>query len=397
MRSPIRRAGAYTLLAAIVAVGFAAAILGGPFRAVERSDYMTYQTAAIIVRNGDGDCLYTVECQAAAQLALIGEEPSFTAGALPFNSPPWLAGLLVPLAGLSLATAFAIFTFLSLLLLGWGAYRLAWGGPATRLLVAALVLSAWPTVMAAIRGQSSLAVAGLLALSVAAGTTQLGSGAAAGLSAIKPTLFPLWLAWLAVAGRWRALLVAALTIAALVLLANLVASPGAVLDYPGYLFGSVADSNAAGVHVEQMMNWRGAASRLGIDGIATTAVGTLVTLGILGAAWWWARSSPRAPAIGAASALAATPLVITHANQHEAILVALSVVIAVGAFEELRPTLVRAAIGAHSFLWLGAILPAELGGWALFVVALGWLVVLAVLARREAARYPRQVAVQTGT
>jgi hypothetical protein len=170
-----------------------------------------------------------------------------------------------------------------------------------------------------------------------------------------------------------------------------------VLDYPGYLLGSVADSNAAGVHVEQMMNWRGVAARLGIDGIATTAVGALVTLGILGAAWWWARSSPRASAIGAASALAATPLVITHANQHEAILVALSVVIAVGAFEELRPTLARAAIGAHSFLWLGAILPAELGGWALFAVALGWLVVLALLARREAARYPRQVPVQTGT
>jgi alpha-1,2-mannosyltransferase len=295
----------------------------------------------------------------------------------------------VPLAGLPLPTAFAVFTLLSLVLLGWGAYRAAWGGPATRMLAAVLLISAWPTVMAAVRGQSTIAVAGLLALSASA----LGSGAApagptragigAGLSALKPTLSPLWLAWLAVTRRWRALLLAALVIAALVLLAALVVSPRAVFDYPGYLFGSVADASAIGVHPEQMMNWRGVAARLGLDGVVVSGAGTLLTLGLLGAAWWWSRCSPRSGAIGAAAALAATPLVISHANQHEAILVGLAVLLTIGAFEELRPALVRAAIGLHSVLWLGPVFPGEASGWALFGAALGWLVLLVMLARSE--------------
>ena len=39
-------AGAYALLATVAALVFAGAILSGPYRAVERSDYMTYHVAA---------------------------------------------------------------------------------------------------------------------------------------------------------------------------------------------------------------------------------------------------------------------------------------------------------------------------------------------------------------
>ena len=120
-----RLVGAYTLVAAMTAVVFGGAILLGPYRAVERSDYMTYHAAARIVLNGDGSCLYDARCQADAQRELIGEEPSFAGGALPYNSPPWFAALVAPLGALPLPVGFAVFTLLGLAVLAWGTWRVA--------------------------------------------------------------------------------------------------------------------------------------------------------------------------------------------------------------------------------------------------------------------------------
>src|SRR5512143_159326 len=105
--SATRWTGAYALLALMAAVVFVGAILFGPYRAVQRSDYMTYHVAARIVLSGDGACLYDPICQADAERKLIGEEPSFERGALPFNSPPWLAVAVTPLGTLPLPVGFA--------------------------------------------------------------------------------------------------------------------------------------------------------------------------------------------------------------------------------------------------------------------------------------------------
>ncbi len=252
MRHPRRWAGAYALIIGILAIVFAGAILMGPYRAVQRSDYMTYQTAARIVLEARGDCLYTAACQTRVQRDLIGKEPSFEGGALPFNSPPWLAALVVPLGALPLGFAFAIFTILSLALLALAAWRLAWGGFATRLVATVLVLTAWPTVMGAIRGQSTLAVAALLGLSVAASLAgrQRRMGAYLGLAALKPTLPVVWVIRLLVERRGRALATAAAVVVGLVLLAVLVVSPKAVMDYPSYLLILAGTDAAVGVLVD---------------------------------------------------------------------------------------------------------------------------------------------------
>lgn len=386
-----RLAGAYALIAVILASVFAVAILTGPYRAVQRSDYMTYHVAARITAEARGDCLYTVSCQSRVQGDLIGEEPSFTAGALPFTSPPWLAALVVPLVPFSLATAFAIFTALSLLLLGFAAWRLAWGGVGTRLLAAALLLSAWPTTMAAIRGQSSLAVAALLGLS--AGASLSGAhgraGAFAGLASLKPTLLPLWVARLVVDRSWRALAVALAVVVALVALAAVLVSPKAVTDYPAYLL-NISGAVTPGIHVEEMINWRGAAERLGAGGSPLAAAGTALTLAALAISWWWARRSPRALALAAATAFVATPLVTPHANQHEVILASLGLLIAVAAVEELRQRLAAAVIGAQALLWMGPLLTNEASAWLLFGILIASFLLLMWLSRREGARYFRR-------
>ena len=399
MRHPKRWAGAYAVVTGILAIIFAGAILTGPYRVVQRSDYMTYQTAARIVLEVRGDCLYTVACQSRVQRDLIGEEPSFANGALPFNSPPWLAALLAPLGALPLGVAFALFTLLSLALLALAAWRLAWGPTGTRLIATLLVLTAWPTVMGGIRGQSTLAVAGLLGLSVAASLAgrQHRTGAYLGLAALKPTLPLLWAVRLLVERRGRALATAAAVVLGLVLLAVLVVSQKAVMDYPSHLLNLAGADTAAGVHVDQMINWRGAALRLGARDSVLAIAGVFATLAVVVAAWWWARRSPRAGALGAAISLVATPLVIPHANQHEAILAALGILVAVTALEELRIRLASGAIALQGLVWIGPLLTGQESAWVLFVALLTCLIALAGLAWREQTRYFRPVPVRAGT
>jgi alpha-1,2-mannosyltransferase len=372
----MRTLGAYALVAIIVAVVFAAGVLGGGFRAIERSDYMTYHVAARIVLDGDGACLYDVDCQAAAQRELIGEEPSFVRGALPYNSPPWLAALLVPLGLLPLHLAFGIFTVASLALLAAVTWRVAPGGGPARAIATLLLLTSWPTVMGAIRGQSTIAVVALLGLSVS------GSGLALGLSAAKPTLGPIWAVWLLATRRWRELVVALAALVALVLLAALVVAPSAILDYPAHLLG-VAAPDALGVHPEEMVNWRGAVARLG-TGPWLLIIGTVATLAAL--AVTWAAGAGRQ--LAAAAAFIATPLVLPHANQHEAILAGLGVVLAVRAAGDWRTRLTVGAVGTHAILWAGPVMPAEASAWMLFAAELVWLTVVAVVAVRTRSMEP---------
>jgi hypothetical protein len=369
-----RLAGGYAVVAAVLAVGLAVGVLAGPFRAVERSDYMTYHVAARIILAGNGDCLYELSCQADAQRDLIGHEPTFGGGALPFTSPPWLAALVTPLGWLSLPAGFALFTLLGLAVLTIAAWRLAPGTAWRRALGPILIVTAWPTVMAAIRGQSTLLAAGLLALSV--GTATYRSGAAMGLAMLKPTLVPLWGAWQLLSWHPRAVITAVGAFLALAGLSVFVVGPHSVLSYPGYVV-TLADPGAAGVHVEAMMNWRGAADRLGA-GAWLVVAGSLLTLAA--PAYVWITSQSRRLAAGAA--FLATPLVIPHANQQEAILAGLGVLLVVTAGLP-RARLVAAAVLVHAFLWIGPLLDGRASGWLLFAVSLGWLAAAVALARGE--------------
>jgi len=206
------------------------------------------------------------------------------------------------------------------------------------------------------------------------------SGAALGLSALKPTLGPLWAAWLLAGGHWRAAGTALAVLAVLAGLSLVVVGPTALGDYPAHLLG-VAGEGAAGVHPAEMMNWRGAAARLGLgDWLAWG--GTAATLVAVALAWWRSRSHTRSRPLGAATAFLATPLVIPHANQHEAILAGLGVLLLLVAARD-HPAwgrLAAMAIGLHAVLWVGPTIGAEASAWVLFLACLGWLVVAVWLA-----------------
>jgi hypothetical protein len=167
--------------------------------------------------------------------------------------------------------------------------------------------------------------------------------------------------------RWRELAVATLLVAALVALAALVVSPQAVAAYPAHLLG-VAAPDAVGVHVDEMINWRGAAERLG-TGPWLYVAGTIATVVVVAFAW----ISSRSPAMAAAAAFIATPLVIPHANQHEAILAEMGVVLAIGAAGSVRNRVAAGAVASHAVLWAGPVLPAQASAWLLFAALLVWL------------------------
>ena len=367
----------YALLSAAVAATLAVGLVVGPYRAIQRSDYMTYHVAGRIVLDGDGSCLYVPACQAAAQQELIGDEPSFSGGALPFNSPPIMAVVGALFGWLPLSAGFVIFVLLGLAALAVAAWKLAWGGPSTRLLAVLLVLGAWPTAMAAVRGQVSLLVIGAMGLSVAGQGYPRGLGLA--IADLKPTLAPLWALWLAASGHWRPIITAAGAVLLLTAVTFVVVSPQAVADYPAYVLG-VAGPNSVGVHPEEMVNWRGAGVRLGL-GTWFLALGTIGTLGAVALSWW---RTPRWR-LAAASAFIATPLVIPHANQHEAILAIVGVLIAITAVPKLRVPLVTGALVLHAMLWVGPLLDGQASGAMLFAAE---LVALAVVVALSLERQP---------
>jgi hypothetical protein len=213
------------------------------------------------------------------------------------------------------------------------------------------------------------------------------SGLAMGLSLLKPTLSPLWVAWQLFGRHWRAVGTAATVGLALVALSAVIVSPQALLDYPAHLVG-VAGGDALGVHPDEMVNWRGAAERLGL-GTWFIVAGFVATLALMASVWL--RTDSRH--LGAAAAFLATPLVLPHANQHEFVLASLGIVLAVIAFEELRVRLAVVAISLHPILWAGMVLDPQASAWLLFAVELAWLLVVVWIS----ARYFRPVPVHERT
>ena len=199
-----------------------------------------------------------------------------------------------------------------------------------------------------------------------------------GLSMLKPTLAPLWIVWQVAGGHVRAVGTALAVTAAFLALAAVVVSPQALIDYPGHLVG-VAGQDGLGVHPAEMVNWRGAAERLG-TGSWLAIGGSAVTLAVV--ALVWLRTSSRH--LGAAAAFLATPLVVPHANQHEFVLAALGILLVVAAAPELRRRLGTLAVGLHPVLWVGLVVDAEMAAWLLFAVELAWLGLVAWLVLRHA-------------
>ena len=203
--------------------------------------------------------------------------------------------MVAPLGWLPLPAGFAVFTLLALAVLAWGTWRAATHAGLSALGRACwpvLVLTAWPTVMAVIRGQCHVLAAGLLGLSVG---LRLSSGLALGLSLLKPTLAPLWGAW-----QLAAALAAVGAGAGWCSLPSCSSRPWSsrprrLLDYPGYLVGRGRRATPSACTPTRWSTGAAPAERLELG--LWFVWRTLVTLALV--AFAWVRSSSRHSGRGA--------------------------------------------------------------------------------------------------
>lgn len=341
----------YALLSAVLAAGLVVGIMTSSARPVDRADYLAYHAAAEIVLRSDGGCLYDPQCQRETQRALVDPSTPFTRG-LPFNNPPSLALLLSPLGLAEYTIGFAVFVALSIAAYGAAVAWTVRPRRATGTIVVLLALTAWPLVTAVLRGQATIIVSAAVLL--AAGVVSrrpVAAGALLGLASVKPTLLPLIAAWWIARRSWRALLSALAVAAALLVAVALVLGVEPLAAYPPYAIGQLTGDEVAGIDPSHMVNWRAVAAWIGGPvGVAVAVVGTLGTLGLVVLAVRRAGigSSHASPAV-----LAATPLVIPHANEHEAVLGVLAWVILVSRVAPRPRWLAPTGLALHAALWLG--------------------------------------------
>lgn len=192
-----------------LAGAYALTILSGTIPP-QKTDFITYFSAARMVVEGHGASLYNFGALSAVERHVIAPY-RLTYGVLPYIYPPYFAAAIAPLGLGGLAAAYGV----------WAALDVTWLGLAllvvqrrARLALQPTVilwLAAWtfvPTFIALLQGQVSFLLLILLggALLCLERRLDVVAGALLGAAMLKPTYVLPCLVVLAVRGRWRSLL-----------------------------------------------------------------------------------------------------------------------------------------------------------------------------------------------
>lgn len=240
------RARTYSALVVLVVLGGYLVSIGlGPRQtggftdlagALIGADFSAFYWAGHAVLHGGADGLYDIEAQAAFLDALRAPAPS-SAEVHAFVSPPYWALFFVPFGALPYPAALAAFWALSFALLGLNARALSAELPALDALGAtgrrmALAIGFFPCLFSFLNGQTSMLLLTPLTLFfvLLRRREDLWAGLVLGLLAVKPQLAFGPVLILLAAGRWRALLGAALSAAAWLAL-GMALLPQAMADY----------------------------------------------------------------------------------------------------------------------------------------------------------------------
>lgn len=325
-------------------------------------DFGVFFSAARLIADGRGDELYDRDA-IHEQEARVYERPREQVPLLPYFNPPPFAAALVPLTGLSVGTAAALYLAVSLLLLAAGVLLLLRGSSAasTGTWLALATLFAFQSVYDTIfHGQLSFLLLFLFAASFtafASGRERL-AGALLGLLLIKPNYALVALLPLLWKRRREALIGfgAVATVWAAVSLA--VSGPAILWNYPQFLREAAGWDDTNGITIVAMFGWN-ALVRLHVGPGRMDAVNlwsgllAVATVALLLWAWkgpWAADRRTLAPRYSAL-ALAAM-LVNPHVYRQDVMLALVPAFLLLGCVRGVA----RAALGAFFF-----------GGWLLFM------------------------------
>jgi hypothetical protein len=196
----------------------------------QRGDFSAFYTAWTMVREGRASALYDFSAQAREQAPLVGDR-SGAGGLLPFLNPPHVALAFAPLARLPPRRAFTLWSLGQLALLAWLLrilWRLTRDRPAfERALLGAAVLAAPPLLVTLELGAFSLLV--VIVILEAREALVRGRDGAAGLwlaaGTVKPQLVLMPLLATLAGRRWRALAVAGVAMAIILLAVTIAFGP----------------------------------------------------------------------------------------------------------------------------------------------------------------------------
>ncbi len=317
------------------------------------ADYTAFMTGWTIVLDGRGHDLYDVATQIEVQRRLLGGL-SFEAGLNPFNNPPHLVLLFVPLALLPLLPSYVVWGVVQLGLLSWLGWRLLtqvatdWR-PVERTLMIVVLLAMPPLVITFFQGALSLVLT--VAMLEAFIALRAGRDRAAAfwlvVASLKPQVAVAVGAALLGGHRWRVVGWGLGLLAGTAILATLAMGVGIWPAYARFLGDYVGSFDVLSVRPSVMWNLRGTIAmllgpeRAGAQADVINTVALVVWIaGLVGIAIWWARrawdpASMRFQ-LGFALTLVLGMLLSPHLNPHDGLLLVPAGALAYGAIRTER-------------------------------------------------------------
>ncbi len=335
-----------------------------------RVDYLAFDTAAQILRTGDGARLYDLDLQRAVQAERSGHaDEGFTA----YMNPPLVGAMFLPLTPLSaragyVVTAIALTVMMALVFAL--VLRLLDDVPRVmRWAAAACVTGSTATASALISGQLTP-----LLLLIAIGSVLLfrsgrvgGTGIALGLLCIKPHFAVGALVVLLLSRQWKAAAYMTVTLAVGVLVSLAIVGPAGLEGYVSLMRQSFSDPASVFIDVRSEQNLRGLLATLFhvYGGFRVDLLSNGIALAVIGAV---AFGIARTPYVGAERVRYVTALGVVllcgaapHIQYYDMALLALPAIFIVG----------RAAVASTT------VRPRFYGVLALFVV---WIEIAGMLA-----------------
>lgn len=310
--APEERVARWTLarkLAVTLAVGLLAGYIliwarsvqdsRGPEGYVRRTDFISSLTGALIIREGNGPSLYDLDMQRVVEEQALAPYATLNPGELlPYNHLPFEALLIAPLINLPFPVIFAIWTMLAGLAIGLTLGVMDEAMPVahpTGWVMSLAACSYLPLIRALMLGQNSPLV--LLGLCATYASVKHGRSSWAGLAlllvALKPQALPVILLVLLLQRQWKALLVFAGLMSALVVLVMPLLGAQWPLQYAQLLLGVAGWNDPNAINPAIMYNWRGFFTNLvGGDapGLVTPLFVLLSLVSALLLVWAWRRS-----------------------------------------------------------------------------------------------------------